>query len=70
MIKGYMGKILWVNLSNGTVTEETPDESLFKNYVGGYGIGVRLLYDHMKPGVDPLGPENILGLITNRYFHV
>ena len=64
MIKGYMGNILWVNLSNGTVTEETPKESLYKTYVGGYGMGVRLLYDHMKPGVDPLGPDNILGLVT------
>lgn len=67
MIPGYMGKILWVNLSNGKIDEETPDESLYKNYIGGYGIGVRLLYDRMKPGSDPLGPDNILGLVTGPF---
>ena len=67
MIPGYMGKILWVNLSTGKIKEETPDESLYKNYIGGYGIGVRLLYDRMKPGADPLGPGNILGLITGPF---
>ena len=67
MIPGYMGKILWVNLSTGKIKEETPDESLYKNYIGGYGIGARLLYDRMKPGADPLGPGNILGLITGPF---
>ncbi len=64
MISGYMGKILWVNLSTGEIKVETPDDSLYKDYIGGYGIGVKMLYDRMKPGADPLGPENILGLIT------
>jgi aldehyde:ferredoxin oxidoreductase len=67
MIPGYMGKILWVNLSTGKIKEETPDENLYKNYIGGYGIGARLLYDRMKPGADPLGPGNILGLITGPF---
>ncbi|MBN1177069.1 MAG: aldehyde ferredoxin oxidoreductase family protein [Dehalococcoidales bacterium] len=59
-----MGKLLFVDLSSGKMTEETPDESLCRDYVGGYGIGARLLYDRMKAGVDPLGPENIFGLMT------
>ncbi|MFC2014389.1 aldehyde ferredoxin oxidoreductase family protein [Chloroflexota bacterium] len=61
---GYTGKILWVNLSTGEIKDETPDENLYKDYIGGYGIGARLLYDRQKAGVDPLGPENIFGLIT------
>ncbi len=64
MIGGYMGKILFVNLSTGEIKEETPDESLYRDYMGGYGLGARILYDRMKPGVDPLGPDNILGLTT------
>ena len=67
MIKGYMGKILWVNLTTGKIKEEKPDESLYKDYIGGYGIGARLLYDRMKPKADPLGPDNILGLITGPF---
>ena len=64
MAGGYLGKLLFVDLSTGTIKVETPDDSLYRNYLGGYGIGVRILYDRMKAGVDPLGPENILGLVT------
>ena len=64
MIPGYMGKLLFVDLSKGKITEETPDEKLYRDFIGGYGIGARILYSRMKAGVDPLGPENILGIIT------
>jgi aldehyde:ferredoxin oxidoreductase len=61
---GYMGKILFVNLSTGKIKVETPKESLYRDFIGGYGIGARILYDRMKPKVDPLGPDNMLGLVT------
>jgi aldehyde:ferredoxin oxidoreductase len=64
MAGGYMGKILWVNLSTGEIKEEEPEESLYRDFIGGYGIGSRLLYSRQKGGVDPLGPENTLGLIS------
>jgi len=64
MLQGYMGKLLFVNLSTGEVTEEEPDESLYRDFIGGYGLGARILYDRQKGGVDPLGPDNIFGLIT------
>ena len=64
MSRGYMGKLLFVDLSNGTTKEEALDEDLCRKFLGGYGIGAKVLYDRMKPGVDPLGPENILGFMT------
>ncbi|MFC1991283.1 aldehyde ferredoxin oxidoreductase family protein [Chloroflexota bacterium] len=64
MVGGYMGKLLFVNLSTGGITEETPEESLYQDFIGGFGIGARIIYDRQKAGVDPLGPENILGFIT------
>ncbi len=64
MAGGYMGKLLFVDLSTGKMTEETPDESFYRKYIGGYGIGARILYDRQKAGVDPLGPDNIFALIT------
>jgi len=64
MARGYMGKLLFVNLSTREIDEETPDESLYKDFIGGYGIGARILYSRMKAGVEPLGPENILGFLT------
>jgi len=61
---GYAGKLLFVDLTKGTLEEKPLSEKLAKNFIGGYGIGARLLYDRMKPGVDPLGPDNILGFIS------
>ena len=67
MAGGYMGKILFVNLSTGEIKVEKPKKSLYRDFIGGYGIGARILYDRMKPGVDPLGPDNILGLVTGPF---
>jgi aldehyde:ferredoxin oxidoreductase len=64
MAAGYMGKLLFVNLSTGEIHEEAPDEKFYRDYVGGYGVGARILYSRQKAGVDPLGPDNILGMIT------
>jgi aldehyde:ferredoxin oxidoreductase len=61
---GYMGKILWVDLDNGKLRDEIPDEKFYRKYIGGYGLGSRILLSHMKPGADPLGPDNILGITT------
>jgi aldehyde:ferredoxin oxidoreductase len=64
MANGYMGKILNVNLSDGKIEEETLSEDLCRDYIGGYGLGARLLYDRIPAGADPLGPDNILGFLT------
>jgi aldehyde:ferredoxin oxidoreductase len=64
MAGGYMGKLLFVNLTTGQIKEETPDESLYRDFIGGYGLGARILYRRQKGGADPLGPENTLGFAT------
>ncbi len=64
MAGGYMGKLLFVDLSSGTLTEEPVDEQMARDFIGGYGFGARILWDRMKPGADPLGPDNILGFVT------
>lgn len=61
---GYMGRLLFVNLSTGKIWEEELSKKLKSDFLGGYGIGARILYSRMKPNVDPLGPENIFGLVT------
>ena len=61
---GYVGKLLFVDLTEKSLEERPLSEELARNFVGGYGIGARILYDMMKPGVDPLGPDNILGFIS------
>ena len=64
MTGGYMGKILFVDLSKGELKDEALDEKLCRDFIGGYGIGVRVIYSQQKGGVDPLGPDNILGFMT------
>ncbi len=64
MAGGYTGKILLVNLSTGSFTVETPAEALYRDFIGGYGIGARFLYSQQPGGVDALGPANTLGIVT------
>ena len=67
MSGGYMGKILFVDLSTGEIKEEALEEKMCRDFIGGYGIGARILYSRQKAGVDPLGPENTLGLISGPF---
>ena len=65
---GIFGQILDVNLTTGTwKLAEYPSE-LASTYLAGRGFNVHVLYEQLPPGVDPLGPENLLliscGLIT------
>ena len=61
---GYVGKILFVDLSTGTIKEDTLDPKTCRDFIGGYGLGARILYSRQKAGADPLGPDNVLGLIA------
>jgi aldehyde:ferredoxin oxidoreductase len=55
-----MARSATVNLTTGAITvEETPPE-LLRAYLGGRGLGARLLYDLVGPDVEPLGPDNFL----------
>ncbi|MCP4625149.1 MAG: aldehyde ferredoxin oxidoreductase family protein [bacterium] len=64
MAGGYAGKIAFVDLTNGEIQTETLDENLARDFIGGHGLGARILFERQKKGVDPLGPENILGFTT------
>jgi aldehyde:ferredoxin oxidoreductase len=61
---GFWGRILHVDLTRETHTFETLEESTCRKFIGGAGIGAKVLWDRLKPGVDPLGPGNILGFTT------
>jgi aldehyde:ferredoxin oxidoreductase len=60
----YAGKILRVDLTTGKVSTEPLSEEMAKNYVGGIGLGIRLLMDNSKPGTDAFSPDNPLIFIT------
>jgi len=58
---GYFGKILWVDLSKESFREESLSEDHYRQYLGGYGLATKLLYENMPAKTDPLGPEAIFG---------
>jgi aldehyde:ferredoxin oxidoreductase len=57
---GYSGKVLRVNLTVKKTYVEPLREDYVKQFIGGRGFGVKILWDELKAGVDTLGPENRL----------
>lgn len=61
---GYAGRVLHVDLTTGRTWTEPLKEDLARKYIGGIGLGIRLLLEHCPSGVDPFSPENPLILTT------
>jgi len=58
MTTSYNLKMLRVNLTANTVKTEVLDEALAKKFIGGRGLGTKILYDEGIAKVEPLSPEN------------
>ncbi|MHA2358755.1 MAG: aldehyde ferredoxin oxidoreductase family protein [Candidatus Thorarchaeota archaeon] len=52
--------ILHVNLSDKSIRRDPLSPELFNQYLGGRGLGVKLLFDNLAPGTDALSPDNLL----------
>jgi aldehyde:ferredoxin oxidoreductase len=63
-----LGRILDLNLSDGTWSLSPFPEDIVYQFLGGRGFNVWYLYNQLPPGTDPLGDENLLmfspGLLT------
>jgi len=57
---GWIGKILRVNLSDGTIQTENLNKQWAKDYLGARGLGTRYFVAEVDPKVDPLSSENKL----------
>jgi aldehyde:ferredoxin oxidoreductase len=57
---GWIGAFLKIDLSKSKAVAEQYDESLALNFLGGRGFAVKILWDTLKQGTDPLSPENKL----------
>jgi len=55
---GFVGKILFVDLTTGKITKEPLDTQIIKDFLGGFGVDLKLLYELLPRGTDPLAPEN------------
>jgi aldehyde:ferredoxin oxidoreductase len=61
---GYMGKILRVNLTTQECKEEPLNPKLARDYIGGTGLGSRIIYNEVPPSTDPLSPESKIVFAT------
>ncbi len=68
MLGGYAGKILQIDLTERRVSRrdlsELIPESALKEYVGCFGLGLKLLYDEYSFGIKATDPENPLIFMT------
>lgn len=58
--KGYMGKILRVDLSTRKIETEELTDAVAEKFLGGSGLGAKILYEETSVETDPLGPDNLL----------
>jgi aldehyde:ferredoxin oxidoreductase len=64
MVGGYTGKLLRVDLTRRSTSLEEVDSDTLRKYIGGSGLGARILYDETSAEMDPLSPENPLIFLT------
>ncbi len=63
-MKGWIGKMLRVDLTKGEWKAEDLDRNLAFKFIGGRGLGSKILYDEIDPKIDPLSSSNKLILAT------
>jgi aldehyde:ferredoxin oxidoreductase len=61
---GWHGRLLRVNLTDGTIHEESFGEEVAWKYFGARGLAIKVLLEGMDPGADPLSPEALLVMAT------
>jgi len=66
-MNGYHGKFLKVDLGAGATSDLPLSEEMLKKYIGGATLAAGLIYDHVKPGMDPLAPESPLVMATGPF---
>ena len=60
----WQGKILKVDLTRGTIVQESLNQDWANDYIGERGLGSKYLWEHMDPTVNPMGPDNVLIFAT------
>jgi aldehyde:ferredoxin oxidoreductase len=63
-MKGICGKLLEIDLTSGKTKDSVISDEMVEKYLGGRGLGARLLFDTLPAKTDPLSPENVLLFLT------
>ncbi|TFG02874.1 MAG: aldehyde ferredoxin oxidoreductase [Promethearchaeota archaeon] len=67
MPNGYMGTILWIDLSEDSFREENLSEKIYRQYLGGYGLASKLVYENLPPKIESFDPEALLGFFPGLF---
>ncbi len=59
-MNGWAGQVLDIDLSSGAIKRYPLDENMAHLFLGGRGLGARMLWNEVGPEVDPLSPDNVL----------
>ncbi len=59
-MEGYYNRLIEIDLSSGFKNVKEIGKDVLQKYIGGSGLGARILYDSTGPQTDPLGPENVM----------
>jgi len=65
MAGGIAGKLLHVDLTTRQIRSEELPETTMRKYLGGGALAAHILLRDLRPGVDPLGPDNVLVFMTS-----
>ena len=60
MPNGFNGKILKIDLSTQSILVEEPEDIFYRTYMGGSSLALYYLLKELGPGIDPLGPDNVI----------
>ncbi len=63
-MKGYMGKVLFVDLTTKEIKEQKIDDEVYEKLLSGVGLGAYMLYNNIPRGAEPLGTDNVLGFVS------
>jgi len=63
-IRAVNNLVLDIDLTSGKIGQIKISDKDRRQYLGGKGLALKLLYDHIKSKIDPLSPDNILVMMT------
>ncbi len=58
--RGWAGRILRIDLTKEKIVKTPLTKEIAYNFLGGRGFNIKTLWDEIRPGIDPLSPENVL----------
>ncbi|HEJ83290.1 MAG TPA: aldehyde ferredoxin oxidoreductase, partial [Desulfobacteraceae bacterium] len=62
--RGFFGRVLHADLTERVLSYQNLEDGFYHKYLSGMGLGAKILWDRIRPGCDPMGPDNILAFTT------